>query len=393
MTTRTRLFPYPEQRVLEDAAFARAITPTRIFPLLFPVWCVTVSATVTEAEDYDLIDRYLERGIAEGRFTTTADLARFFALDEPLVDRALRALAAIGHVTWSNGVWTLTPLGLRSTQDRKRYVIKAEDRRKLYFDGWGSRPLTRPHYDARKVTMAPLCADFGFFRALLTTRGFDDSALARLANHPDRDRFNLPERVDNPRVVCAPEQLYLPVYVVRGLEGRRVRYLAYGQASDEADPDLTAIAESTQEIAGVLETEAGGAHDDGSRAREWLERNGLGNHRRTGSGSGMPRVVLPGTAFGGERGQPLHRVGSFVVQGSGFFQVWCQDASVRRRALLERLEHYVTARSQIARAQVESKLAQLGRQLEFTGLTLDDVVAMAEKAGKRRLASALTKSA
>lgn len=388
-TARTKLFSYPEQRVLEDAAFARGTTPTRIFALLFPVWCVTITSTVTEAEDYDLIDRYLERGIAEGGLATTADLARFYALDDVIVDRALRALAAIGHVTWSNGVWKLTQLGLRSTQEQKRYVLKAEDRRKLYFDGWESHPLTRPHYDARKVTMAPIDADFGSFQALFTTRGFDPGALLRLASNPDRDRFNLPAQIDNPRPVCAPEQLFLPVYVVRALDARRVRYFVYSQASDEADTDLTTLAERTPEIAGVLETEARSAQDDQQRARDWLRRNDLDDHRLSRTGGGMLRVTLPGAAFGGEQGVPLHRLGSFVLQGTGFFQVWCQDERVRGRALLERLEYFVTARSQVTREQIESRLARLGTQFGFAGVTVGEAAEMAEQAGKRRLANQL----
>ena len=389
MTTRTKLFPYPEQRVLEDAAFARGTTPTRIFALLFPVWCVTITSTVTEAEDYDLIDRYLERGIAEGGLVTTAGLARFYALDEVIVDRALRALAAIGHVTWSDGVWSLTPLGLRSTREQKRYVLKAEDRRKLYFDGWESQPLTRPHYDSRKVTLAPIDAGFGSFQALYTARGFDPGALPRLASSPDRDRFNLPAQIDNPRLACAPEQLFLPVYVIRALDGRRLRYLVYSQASDEADPDLTALAERTPEIAGVLETEARSAQDDEQRARDWLRRNDLDDYRLSRTAGGMLRVTLPGAAFGGDKGVALYRLGSFVLQNTGFFQVWCQDEQVRGRALLERLDYFVTARSQVSRDQIESRLARLRTQLGFPGLTAGDAAAMAEQAGNRRLANRL----
>lgn len=387
MTTRTRLFSYPELRALEDAAFARATAPTHIFKLLLPIWCVTIAATVTDAEDYDLIDRYLERGIAEAGLTTTAELARFFALDEVLVDRALRALTAIGHVTCLNGQWALTALGHRSTADRKRYVIRAEDRRKLYFDGWESSPLTRPHYDSRRVTMLPVDALPDHFHALLTTRGFDDGALHRLAGLADRDRFNLPLQIDRPRQVCAPEQLFLPVYVVRATEGRYTRYLVYGQAGDEADHDLTGLVERTREVAGVLETEASNAR--APQAREWLDRNGLKGHV-VPTGEGLLRATLPSAAFSGEHGQPLHRLGSFVVQGTGFFQVWCQDERVRRRALVERLAQYVLARTQITRAQVETRLARLGRQLELTDLTVEEAAALARRLDNQRLARQLT---
>ncbi len=389
MTTATRLFSYPEVRALEDAAFARATTPTRLYKLLFPIWCVTIAATVTDAEDYDLIDRYLERGIAEGGLTTTAELARFFALDEVLVDRALRALAAIGHVTCANGTWTLTPLGLRSTAEQKRYVIRAEDRRKLYFDAWESRPLARAHYDSRKVTMVPLHALPEHFRALMSTRGFDDDALHRLAGLAERDRFNLPAQIDQPRQVCAPELFFLPVYAVRATEGRRTRYLVYGQASDEADHDLTGLAERVQEVAGVLETEELQAKDPYPQAADWLSRNRL-TGRLARTDRGMLRATLPGTAFGGDRGLALNRLGSFVVQGTGFFQLWCQDERVRERALAERLASYVLARSQVARTQVENQLARLSRQLGFTGLTVEEAAALAGRLGNRRLAKQLT---
>ena len=49
-----------------------------IFALLLPVWRVDVQATVTDAEDYALIDRYLERGIASAGLDTRRSLASFW---------------------------------------------------------------------------------------------------------------------------------------------------------------------------------------------------------------------------------------------------------------------------------------------------------------------------
>jgi hypothetical protein len=77
-----------------------------------------VRATVTEGEDYELIDRYLERAIAETRLDTIADLARFLALDEVIVDRAMRFLTAIEHVRGTGGRFALTELGVRRCATR-----------------------------------------------------------------------------------------------------------------------------------------------------------------------------------------------------------------------------------------------------------------------------------
>jgi hypothetical protein len=59
----------------------------------FPVWRVEVKATVTDAEDYALIDRYLERGIASAGLNSVGSLASFLGLDEVVVDRVLRFLS------------------------------------------------------------------------------------------------------------------------------------------------------------------------------------------------------------------------------------------------------------------------------------------------------------
>jgi len=192
MNVKTRLIPYPEERALEDAAYARGTAPTRIFAILLPVWCVEIMATITEGEPYELIDRYLERGIAEANLGTVAELAEFFALDEVLVDRALQFLTAIGHVKTSKGRLVLTELGLRSVRDQVRYVVTREDRRKLYFDAFGSRPLPRPYYDHRRVTLLSgavleaAVAERGGprFVPLSSVHGFRREALAQLAACP-----------------------------------------------------------------------------------------------------------------------------------------------------------------------------------------------------------------
>lgn len=374
------LFPYPEQRVIEDAACARDVVPNRIFALLLPVWSVTIQADVTEEEDYALIDRFLARGIAVGGLTTTAELAGFYGLEPELVDRALRALAAIGHVRFSGDRWALTDIGLRSVRAGKRYIVTREDRRKLYFSAVGSRPLTRRYYDTRKVTLVPAAEIPGLrsgggprFQALFHTRGLDGGALEALAANGQRERYNLPARIDRPRRIGSDELVYLPLYVVRGRTTRGGwRHLAYSQAADEADPELSELVDRSPEIVAVLAEEAASArHDDElKRVRDWLHKQKLANYELTRVRSGESlRVRLPAACFGGT-GLPTHRIGSYVVQSSNFFQLWCDDATARRRALLDRAHTFLSARARPDADVVADRVARFGRQLELGAVTL-----------------------
>jgi hypothetical protein len=392
------LFSFPEQRVLEDAAFARGVVPIRIFALLLPVWSVTIQADVTEAEDYELIDRFLARGIAEAGLRTTAELADFYALEAELVDRALRALAAIEHLTQSGDGWRLTQLGLASVRDRRKYVVTHEDRRKLYFAAFGSQPLTRQYYDSRKITLIPAArtdqlrsANGPVFHTLFSTRGLDGHALDALAAHQDRDRFNLPERIDRPRRLGSDELVHLPLYVVRGRtpQGGK-RHLAYNQASAEADPDMSDLLDKTPEVVGVLDEESSSIHDedDLKRARAWLDRKGLRDYRPERAPSGGPlRVRLPASRFG--KDLPVDRVGSFVVQGNGFFQLWCADAAMRRRALLARLNNIMANWSTLDKAAIADRVDRIARQLELGSVGLAELRDDAGNNGHGALASQL----
>jgi hypothetical protein len=282
--------------------------------------------------------------------------------------------------------------------------VTREDRRKLYFDAFRSRPLTRPYYESRTVTLlSPAEAAAGTgrrgprFQLLTSLYGFDPRAVPALAAHPERDRFNLPERIDAPRMTQEPELRYLPMYLVRAVAGDgRTRLLAYTQLGSTADEDISGLWAATPELGEVVDNEARevlGAVD-GSRFQDWLRRNQLGNCRPERRGNGTWRVTVPAEAFGRGDGNgvlPLSRLGSFVMQGNSFFHVWCRDEPTRRRALLERADAYLGARSRVDWDHAERYVAQVGKQLELGGIDLDTLRATAQRAGRRGLAAQLSK--
>ncbi len=402
-----RLIPYPEERAIEDAAYTRGMTPTRLFPLLLPIWRVEVKAEVTESEPFDLIDRYLERGIAEAGLTDAAALARFFRLREQLVDRALRFLAGIEHVRIGRrGELSLTELGRRSLRDRTRYRSNRQDRRKLYFEACGSRPLTRPYYDTSTVSFlsgqefldAMKRRDGPAFRPLFPMRMFRDQALADLAALQDRDRFNLPERIDSPERVGAPELVYLPAYLVRAVGRDRPRYLIYTRVGGgTADEYLNDTIGGSRELAGTIESEQAAARDgqDEKRVTEWLTRRGLTGVRPARLPDGLLRVTFSARSFaptsrdGDKAPVSLAKLGSFVVLGDHFFQVWCADADVRRRALMDRIGSYMSPRRRNQSDDIETRTARLGRQLELGDVGLPELRRMAQRAGDRDLVARL----
>ncbi len=399
MTDRNRLLRYPEERALEDAAFGQGLTPTRVFAILLPVWQVEVRATTTDGRPYELIDRYLERGIAEAGLGTTAELAGFFALDHALVDRALRVLHRIGHLQVAGGRLALTDLGRQSHRDQVCYVARREDRRKLYFDGFRSAPLSRAYYDAGVVTFLTVdeipaaTAKEGArtYRMLHTTHGFRREALAELAGRADRDHYNLPVRIENPESL-GEECVYLPMFVVRATDpAGRIRYLAYTQANDVADPELGALCEATPEIIGVLESDARATTTEQTEARitAWLAGKGITDCPPTRTAQGGWRVVLPARSFRPDGPVPLAKMGSFAVLGTDLVQLWCVDRGARERAFLERLDAYLgrAARGDVERTK--TRVTRIVHQFSLGDLGLGEIREMAERAGSGRLADRL----
>lgn len=392
-----KLISYPQQRALEDAAHTNGVVPTRIFTILLPIWRVEVRATVTEGEDYELIDRYLERAIDATGLDTTIDLARFLALDEVIVDRAMRFLTAIEHVRDAGGRFVLTELGVRSVRDQKSYRVTRHDRRHLYFDAFGSRPLTRPYYDSRAVTFigrdelsTVLAEQSGPVFTLANTPAFRREALAELACTSERDSFNLPERIHDPESV-GEEYVYLPLYIVRGARVQQPpRYLAYSQVFDESDPYLTSICEETPEIVSACEHDSVSREDDERKwITEWLSKRNLSGNHPVRTVEGAWRVTLPVGVFGRDGGLALSQLGSYVMLGSVFFLAWCTDERTRRRAMVERINAYLGARPYIDETHLAKRIERMSRQLELGAVDVGTIRRWATEFGRQGMAEQL----
>ena len=181
-------------------------------------------------------------------------------------------------------------------------------------------------------------------------------ALTELAHHPDRDRYNLPARIDDPECLGAPDCVFLPVYAVRSVQaGHRVRLFVYTQVGSEADPDLTELCERTPEIGSVVEMEEVSARPGfRDKAGKWLEGRGISRYELTELDGGAWRAVVPASSFGGNTGLSLSKVGSFTLLHRDILHIWCADEQVRYQALLERADAYLGAWGRLNRNNVQA---------------------------------------
>jgi hypothetical protein len=402
----SELIRYSEARALEDVAFRLGGTPVRLCRMLLPVWQAEVRATIYESEPYNLIDRYVDAAVGRCGLGTVAELAGFFGLKEVLMDRAVRFLSAIGHLERDPATerLVLSDLGQMSVREGKRYRRELEDRRKLYFDGFTSRPLTRPYYDTTFL-------DATAVRAELAARGgglsftpvhpfsvpeLAPTALSWLAEMKDRDRYNLPTAVVSPTLTGPPAPVHLPAYVVRAVVGGQVRHLAYTQVADTADDEWSAVCSAAPDITTVVENEHRDdqqGHEDA--VRRWIAARFAGRFNLSQQDM-LLQATLPADAFTGsdsspDPGIPLSKLGSFVMVNTWFFRLWCDDDTLRYQALLKRADGYLGSRTRINGDDATAHLERFGRQLGLGPMSVGELQALAQNAGMHALAAQLDK--
>lgn len=381
-----------KRRVLENAAYREGVYPTRVFPVLFPVHEIEVRATTRTGRDYALIDKFLERSIADGRITTIPHLAEFLCLDPVLVDRAVRVLRRIGHLDLHGDQLVLTDLARESLKANTCYEIRHEDRRKIYFDGYTSQPMHRRYYQSSSPFLTPAEAlallNMRFSR-LSSFRPFRREALTALARNPDREKFNLPISVENPQEV-QPECVFLPLYLVRAVvRGGHERYLAYSETNgSELDEELSALCTELPEIDFTLQNERRPVSEQRAVVEGWLTRNAPARRVPFQHPDGSWQADFEAEDFQPDGSRSVRDVGAFIDLGAVVVRVWCQDHKVRRRAVLERTKSLLGLFRYRPQDRTD-RLRMIGDQLEFPGLDESRLRALAVEAGQNDLVEQL----
>lgn len=360
---------YPARRAVEHAVTVPGVRPVRLFPVLWPLWQVEITANVYDEQAYEIIDRFLVRALVEGGVDRREELIGFFGLQPSLVDRCLAFLTVIGHLTVDHGRVRLTELGLHSARAGVRYTPK-ESRQKLLIERFTGRPLPRRHYQGSLSVLpspevpAEMLADRTRFFPLFVATAFQPQMVDALAARPDRTDYNLPSRLREIRDVAA-QDAYLPAYLIETDDRSLLAYTAVGA---ERDGFLEGVCRDVPAIHARIEAES--REDPRDLWTRWLADSTLGPGLPRQLPNGVWRVALKPAAFAGPPKLPLSRVGSFQLRERHFLQLWCDDAELRRRAVQERALGMARLREVRTQEDLVARIDGLATQLEVAPPTL-----------------------
>lgn len=385
MSTSRRI--YPARRAVEHATSIAAIRPTRLFPVLWPLWQAETTANVYDEQAYEMIDRFLIRAVMDAGLDRIDELAGFFGIPEALARRCIGFLATIGHVREDAGTVTLTDLGRRSAQDGIRYVPK-EGRQEILIEQFTGQPLPRAYYHGLVPvffgTEVPedRLADRSRFVPLFAPTMFRPELVENLALRPDRAEFNLPRQLRDLR--CTGwRDARLPAYVI---ETAGHSLLVYTALAAERDSFFENVCRQVPDIAQLVNAQE--RTDPRQIWTEWLADSTAGPGTLRQLPSGTWRATLRADAFGPEAQLSLSKVGSYELRKRHFLQLWCDDTGLRRRALIERALAMTSNSDITTKADLRQRVTFLARQLEVAEPSLAD---LRQYGHQRRMVSAVAR--
>jgi hypothetical protein len=389
---------YDPRRALEHVQTQPGLVPVRLFAILFPLWDIETTAMQEEKRAYELLERFVERGIAEGQLHTIAELAAFFGLQREIVVKILSFLETIGHVRHKGAHWELTNLGHKSIREGKKFV-EQEKRIRLYFDAYTSMPLRKEHYNGKKVRIfSPDEAaeivhakSWGYrFHLIISMQEWQSLSLRQLEARVDRESYNVPPEMQRIQA-HAVRPAYLPMYIIETMRklpvsvsaqnklASRPHYLVYTGIRDLHDTYFETIINNNPMVYATLRGEKVWSQQD--LWRDWLQDKGISGVLPLERADGTWQISLPASAFEGSQAKfPTARVGEYDLRNGYFIQIWCDDRAVRRKAVLDRVLKTVKNQPRYSKKQaVQEQLQLLSTQLQVGGVSFADLIQRARE--------------
>lgn len=393
LSTSSKYLLYSHYRAL-DQVQELGFIPLRLFRVLYPLWRVRVDGRQRVATEFDELEWYMERGLQGAGMNSVTELASFFGLDTPFVQRLIHFSRSIGHVSGDDDHLALTELGVASITDKVRYEEKVTST-ELYFDGLGNVPLSAEHYKIPILeTLPPV--DKTPFQAFYH---FDHAWNPDVLGQMDRKRFNLPDQINATQLLNhAPA--YLPVYFIEARENKPSsppRLLVFSQVRGLRDTVLEEAVNREPTVYRALKAKMDSRIEAVTR---YFEQSGLkkDDWYLNENGPWGAQVMVDGGVFLPDSGTDEEDSGRLTTRSVGRYTliydwcIWvlCDDVNVRNQAATEQLAEWLqNANTRPTVTEINQKFADLCKRLSIPQLPVKTVLAFARKKRFARAAERL----
>jgi hypothetical protein len=399
-----RLF-LSSNRVVETVQSVPGLAPLRGFRLLFPLWQICIAGRQYEKRPYEVVERFLERAIAEAGLCTAAELSRFFGLPPAAVAKTLAFLRAVGHVTDDGERLSLTPLGLQSLQSQV-FLRPLESLRLLYCDAFDSQPLPRIYYQYEELILTEeaamdLSKQASQVKCLYSPLPFNSGPFYNLVRSKDREQYNLPSELEpGQEAIKQVVHAYFPLTVVeahtvgrQGTAAPQKRYLVLSPIPGQRDTFFEQLIQSRPALAYSF------PELDEDRLLEAIKRHASRQGVQlpteaeiSRSPTGLWRLIFSARLFRGvEERRPvgLSELGNYRQEDGYFFQLWCPDEGIRRQSALEQtilfMEREERRKRHVFRGPIVQFMQHVSKRLEIAKPDWQELKAFARNQGREDL--------
>ena len=386
---------YSHYRAL-DQVQELGFIPVRLFRVLYPLWRVRVEGRQRIATEFDELEWVLERGLQEAGLSSLPELAAFFGLDQAFVQRLVNFARGIGHLAGDDSHLSLTELGAASVRDRVRYE-EQKTNAELYFDALGNRPLSAEHYKIPILESLPPAGKTPFQAFYQFDHAWNEDALNKVLNSPEKKNFNLPEQVSAAQLLNR-EPAYMPAYFIEARENKPsspLRLLVFSQVRGLHD---TVLEEAVNHDPMVYRALKAKTDSRAESVRRYFEQSGLKKDAWYLNENGPlgaqvmvdGQVFLPGADEDESGRLTLRSVGRYTLIYDWCIWVMCDDANIRKQAAAEQLLEWLQgANAQPASEEITRKFVNLCQRLKIPLLPAKEVLALARQRSLGRAAERL----
>jgi len=395
--TSTKYLLYSHYKAL-DQVQELGMTPLRLFRVLYPLWRVRVDGRQRVATELDELEWYMERGLQGAGLNSVGELASFFGLEPPFVQRLIHFSRAIGHVNGDDEHLSVTDLGIASIRDRVRYEDRTTST-ELYFDALSNTPLTPEHYKIPILETLPPAGKTPFQAFHHFDQTWNRDALDLMLKSPDKKQFNLPDEITTAQLLNR-EPSYLPVYFIEARENKPAsspRLLVFSQVRGLHDIVLEEAVNREPAVYRALKAKTDSRVEAVGR---YFEQSGLkkDDWYLNENGPWGAQVMVDGQVFltGADEDEEasgrltLRSVGRYTLIYDWCIWVMCDDVRVRTQAAAEQLLEWLQgANAKPAPGETSRKFANLCQRLSIQEMPVKDLLALARQKGFSRAAERL----